>query len=70
MQPLKKLDYKYFGPFVVLKPIGKQAYQLDLSKIFQRVHNVFHVSFFKPYGTFLEQEEAKPPPIEVEGKEY
>ena len=70
VQPSKKLDYKYFRLFVVLKSIRKQAYQLDLSKMFQEVYNMFHVSFFEPYGTPLEQEEAKPPPTEVDGKEH
>ena len=52
---LKKLDYKYFGSFVVFKPIRKQAYWLDLSKTFWRIYNVFHISFFELYGTPLKK---------------
>ena len=70
VQSSKKLDYKYFGLFVILKPIEKQAYQLDLPKTFWEVHNIFHVSIFELYRTFPEQEEAKPPPTEVDGKEH
>ena len=43
--PSKKLDYKYFGSFMVLKPIEKQIYQLDLPKTFWKVYNIFYVSF-------------------------
>lgn len=70
VQPPKKFDYKYFKLFVVLKPIEKQAYQLDLPKTFWDVYNVFHISLLGPYGTFLEQEEAKPSPTKVDGKEH
>ena len=70
VQLSKKLDYKYFGSFMVLKPIEKQTYWLDLPKTFWRVHNIFHVFFLEPYKTPSEQEEAKPPSTEVDGKEH
>ena len=38
--------------------------------MFQEVYKVFHVSFFELYRTPPEQEEAKPPPTEVDGKEH
>ena len=42
----RKLEAKFFGPFQVLHPVGKQAYKLELPKKW-RVHNVFHVSLLK-----------------------
>ena len=33
---------KFFGPFQVLHPVGKQAYKLELPKKW-RIHDVFHV---------------------------
>ena len=37
-----KLEAKFFGPFRVLHPVEKQAYELELSKRW-RIHDVFHV---------------------------
>ena len=42
----RKLEAKFFGPFRVLHPIGKQAYKLELSKKW-RIHDVFHVSLLE-----------------------
>ena len=70
MQPSKKLNYKYFRLFVLLKSIEKQAYWLDLQKTFWEVNNVFHLSFFEPYRISPEQEETKPPPTKVDGKKH
>ena len=42
----KKLEWKAFGPFKIIKVIGEknpQAYRLELPKRW-RIHNVFHVS--------------------------
>ena len=47
----RKLEAKFFGPFQVLHPIGKQVYKLKLPK-WWRMHNVFHV-------LLLEQETTK-----------
>ena len=37
-----KLEAKFFGPFQVLHPVGKQAYKLELPKKW-RIYDVFHV---------------------------
>ena len=42
----RKLEAKFFGPFRVLHPVGKQAYKLKLPKKW-RVHNVFHMSLLE-----------------------
>ena len=42
----RKLEAKFFGPFRVLYPVGKQAYKLELPRKW-RIHNVFHVSLLE-----------------------
>ena len=42
----QKFEAKFFGPFQVLYPIGKQAYKLELSRKW-RIYNVFHVSLLE-----------------------
>ena len=39
----RKLEAKFFRPFQVLHPVGKQAYKLELPRNW-RIHDVFHVS--------------------------
>ncbi|MCO5611684.1 hypothetical protein L7F22_065942 [Adiantum nelumboides] len=43
-----KLAKRYYGPFQILKPINKMAYQLKLPNHWL-IHNAFHVSVLKPY---------------------
>ena len=42
----QKLEAKFFWPFQVLHPVGKQAYKLKLLRKW-RIHNVFHVSLLE-----------------------
>ncbi len=42
----RKLEAKFFGPFRVLHPVGKQAYKLELPKNW-RIYDVFHVSLLE-----------------------
>ena len=46
----RKLEAKFFGPFRVLHPVGKQAYKLELPKKW-KIHNVFHVSLLEQNTT-------------------
>ncbi len=62
----KKLDTKFLGFFKVVETKGKQIYKLDLSQIYSRIYNVFHVLLFEPYkqrsGNIL------PEPTLIEGQ--
>ena len=40
------MEAKFFGPFQVLHPVGKQAYKLELPEKW-RIHDVFHVSLLE-----------------------
>ena len=46
----QKLEVKFFKPFQVLHPVGKQAYKLQLPKKW-KVHNVFHMSLLEQNTT-------------------
>ena len=42
----RKLEAKFFGPFRMLHPVGKQAYKLELPKKW-KIYDVFHVSLLE-----------------------
>ena len=42
----RKLEAKFFGPFRVLHPVGKQIYKLELPRKW-RIHDVFYVSLLE-----------------------
>ena len=55
----RKLEAKFFGPFRMLHPVGKQAYKLKLPKKW-RIHDVFHMSLLKHDSTRKERVEKVP----------
>ena len=50
----QKLEAQFFRPFWVLHPVGKQAYKLELPKMW-RIHNIFHVSLLEQDTTSKER---------------
>ena len=69
----RKLEFKFFGPFRVLHPVGKQAYKLELPKRW-RIHDVFHVSLLEQDTTRKGRVDEKTLQLEFEddgkGEEY
>jgi hypothetical protein len=51
-----KLSPRFIGPFMILKRVGKVAYQLELPDHLADVHDVFHVSQLKKYLRVLEEQ--------------
>ena len=46
----RNLEAKFFGPFRVLHPVGKQTYKLKLPKKW-KIHDVFHMSLLEQNTT-------------------
>jgi hypothetical protein len=69
-KPSKKLDLKYYEPFLITERIGKQAYKLRLGDSVGRIHPIFHVSLLKscPLTTRVNVEELGAQ-LEVENEE-
>ena len=42
----KKLDYKYIGPYLVIKKISENNYELDLL-LKVKIYLIFYISLFK-----------------------
>ena len=67
-----KLETKFFRPFWVLYPIGKQAYKFKLSKKW-RVYNMFHVSLLEQNTTrkgWMSKEVSESDAGNEDSKEY
>eukprot|EP00122_Pirum_gemmata_P008164 Pgem_evm1s7520 len=48
IRPVKKFDYKFLGPFEIIKQVNEVAFELALPTE-MKIHNVFHASLLKPY---------------------
>lgn len=65
-RPSKKLDFKSYGPYPILKQISSYAYQLGLP-LESNTYPVFHVNKQRlaPSGPLPGQHLPPPPPLKV-----
>ena len=63
----KKLKPIFYGPYRVIRKVGKVSYELELPKG-SRVHNVFHVSRLKKSISQSVVPSIDLPPLDEEGK--
>ena len=71
---MKKLDYKWLGPYVVEQVISRSAYWLKLPTSFGKTHPIFSVTLLHPFegDSIAEHQECHPlppPPIVCDGIE-
>ena len=67
--PFDKLDFRWFGPFSVVKQINHIAFRLELLPS-MKIHPVFHVSLLEPYKeSSIPCKFQAPLPIEIERQE-
>src|SRR5258708_30838536 len=70
--PMKKLDHKWAGPFLITKAVSPAAIKLRLSTREKHVHPVVSISSIHPYTPDKIVERPQPPqpsPITVKGEE-
>ena len=65
---MKKLNYKWLGPYVIKRVFSRSAYQLKLPASFGNIHPVFSVTLLHPFegDPIAECQECHPlppPPI-------
>ena len=65
----RKLKTKFFGPFWVFHPAGKQVYKLELPKKW-KIHDVFHVLLLEQETTRKGREFSVPEFESGDNKEY
>ena len=68
IHPFKKLNWKFYGPYKVIEPVGKQAYKLNLPQT-MKIHNMFHVSLLEPCDGAHKSNVPPPPPVNIESED-
>ncbi|CRG92938.1 Transposon Ty3-G Gag-Pol polyprotein [Talaromyces islandicus] len=63
----EKLADRYLGPFRILDTWGTNAYKLDLTPRYRKIHPVFHVSLLEPHYTNAGNH-VPPGPVLVDGE--
>ena len=64
VRPMKKLNYKWLGPYVAKQVISCSAYWLKPPASFGKIHPVFSVTLLHPFegDSIPEHQECHPPP--------
>jgi hypothetical protein len=62
----KKLKPKFYGPYKVIRRVGKVAYVLELPEG-SKIHNVFHISCLKKAVGQQVSISEELPPLDEEG---
>ena len=63
-RPMKKLNHKQHGPFLIIEKVGESAYKLNLPATWKKVHPVFNEALLTPYilPEYPSQKKSEPPP--------
>jgi hypothetical protein len=63
-RPIKKLDDKRHGPFIVDKKVGESSYRLKLPATWKKIHATFNEKYLSPFipAQFPSQKQPDPPP--------
>jgi len=71
-RPLRKLQAKFVGPYIISSVISPTAYKLDLPAT-MHCHPVFHISLLRRHHPapqeFASRVQAPPPPIRISGQD-
>ncbi len=68
-RPSKKLDHRFYGPYLVIERVGTQAYRLKLLQEVGNIHDFFHVSLLEPYVSDGRTTPEPTPPNELDSQE-
>ena len=64
VRPMKKLNYKSLGPYVVEQVISRSAYRLNLPASFSNIHPIFSVTLLCPFkGDLIAECQERYPPL-------
>ena len=63
----RKLNPRFYGPYRVIRRIGKVDYELELPEG-SKIHNVFHVSCLKKASRQQVTTSTELPPLDAEGQ--
>jgi hypothetical protein len=68
-RPTKKLEDRRYGPFQIIKKVGRSAYKLKIPPTWRGIHPVFNESLLTPHKKPKypsQQQPPPPPPIIIE----
>jgi hypothetical protein len=64
----KKLTNRFVGPFPIIKSVNPNTYEVNLPKIYGKLHRTFPVSLLKPYSRKKSEEPPEPVNLDIKKK--